>query len=251
MDSNLVIIILAAGQGKRLGGESQKVVREILGKPMLLYLFNTIEKLKPYKTIVVVGYKKEEVFEQLKDKNVEYAEQTSLKGTGDAVLQTKGLLTDYKGDILILCGDVPFVTIETLNKLITTHRDQKNDGTILTAFVDNPTGYGRIKRDEKRKVLSIVEELNASPGEKDIKEINAGIYIFKKEPVFEALSKVKPDKIKNEYYLTDVVKILSTEGKKIGTYTTETPKECLGINSIKDIEEATHFLLTYKERENE
>ncbi|HOL21972.1 MAG TPA: sugar phosphate nucleotidyltransferase [bacterium] len=251
MDPNLVITILAAGQGKRLGGESQKVVRKILGKPMLLYLFNTIEKLTPYKIIVVVGYKKEEVFEQLMDKKVEYVEQMLLKGTGDAVLQTKRVLTNYKGDILILCGDVPFVTINTLNNLITTHRDEKNDGTILTTFVDNPTGYGRIKRDKKRNVLSIVEELNTTPEEKDIKEINAGIYIFKKEPLFDALSRVEPDKIKNEYYLTDVIKILSNKGKRIGTYTTETPEECLGINSIPDIEKAIHFLLTYKEGENE
>jgi len=244
MDSNLAVIILAAGQGKRLGGESQKVVREILGKPMLLYLFEAIEKLTPYKIIVVVGYKKEEVFEQLKNKKVEYAEQTVLKGTGDAVLRAEESLINYKGDVLVLCGDVPFVTIGTLNKLISTHRQKKNCGTILTAFLDVPTGYGRIKKDGQGRVLAIVEELNATPEEKSIKEINAGIYIFKKEPLFNALLQVQPDKIKKEYYLTDTVKILSDSGKIIGTYTTETPEECLGINSIKDIEKATQFLLT-------
>ena len=250
MDSDFAVIILAAGQGKRLGGESQKVVREILGKPMLLYLFETIEKLTPHKIIVIVGYKKEEVIEQLKNKKVEYAEQTALKGTGDAVLRAERHLRNYKGDVLILCGDVPFVTIETLNKLISTHRQKKNCGTILTAFVEDPTGYGRIKKDEQGRVLAIVEELNATPEEKSIKEINAGIYIFKKEPLFNALLKVQPDKIKNEYYLTDAVKILSDTGEIIGTYTTETPEECLGINNIKDIEKAVKFLLT-RRRKNE
>ncbi|MCX8082076.1 MAG: sugar phosphate nucleotidyltransferase [bacterium] len=242
MDLNLAIIVLAAGQGKRLGGESQKVVRKLLGKPILLYLFDTIEKLTPQKIIVIVGYKKEDVFEQLKNKKVEYAEQTVLKGTGDAVLQAKEKLANYKGDILILCGDVPFVTINTLNQLITIHRNGQNDGTILTAFVNNPTGYGRIKRDGKGRVLSIIEELNATQEEKSIKEINAGIYVFKKEPLFDALSKVQPDPIKNEYYLTDVIKLLSANGKTIGTYTTETPDECLGINTQEDIEKAKQFL---------
>lgn len=244
MDLELAVVILAAGQGKRLGGQSQKVVKEILGKPMLLYLLETIEKLTPQKVIIVVGYKKEEVFEQLKDKKVEYAEQLSLKGTGDAVLQTKGNLLDYKGDVLILCGDVPFVTLNTLKNLILTHRKENNSGTILTAFVDNPTGYGRIKRDEKGRVVAIIEELNATPEEKSIKEINAGIYIFKKNPLFEALARVQPDKIKNEYYLTDVIKIMASQGKSVGTYTTETPEECIGINSAEDMEKAIQFLLT-------
>ncbi|MDD3725993.1 MAG: sugar phosphate nucleotidyltransferase [Candidatus Ratteibacteria bacterium] len=244
MNTNLAVIILAAGQGKRLGGESQKVVREILGKPMLLYLFDTIEKLLPDKIIVIVGYKKEEVLAQLKDKKVEYAEQTSLKGTGDAVLRAEKVLMDYTGDVLILCGDVPFVTIETLKNLISTHRSENSSGTILTAFVDNPAGYGRIKRNENGRVLSIIEELNATPEEKLIKEINAGIYVFKKEPLFQSLLKVSPDKIKNEYYLTDVIKILSEEGKIIKTCTTQAPEECLGINSIQDIERAKNFLLT-------
>ncbi|MCM8830112.1 MAG: sugar phosphate nucleotidyltransferase, partial [Candidatus Omnitrophica bacterium] len=168
MDPNLVIVILAAGQGKRLGGESQKVVRDILGKPMLLYLFDTIEKLKPYKTIVVVGYKKEEVFEQLKDKKVEYVEQPEQKGTGDAVLVTRKILQNYYGDILILCGDVPFVTINTLTSIVKIHKQESNHGTVLTTFVDNPTGYGRIKRDRNGRVVSIIEELNATPEERFI-----------------------------------------------------------------------------------
>lgn len=240
----LVVVILAAGQGKRLGGKSQKVVRKILGKPMLLYLLDTIEKLSPDKIIVIVGYKKEEVFKQLRGKNVEYVEQPVLKGTGDAVLQTKKLLKGYKGDILILCGDVPFVSINTLKNLIATHRNGNYCGTILTAYIDNPTGYGRIKKDSQDRVRCIIEEVNTTPEEKLIKEINAGIYMFKRDPLFYALSKVKPDPIKKEYYLTDVIKILSDEGRIIGAYTTPMPEECLGINNMEDMERAIRFLLT-------
>ncbi|MGI6595166.1 MAG: NTP transferase domain-containing protein [Elusimicrobia bacterium] len=251
MDSNLAVVILAAGKGKRLGGASQKVLREILGKPMLLYLLDTIEKINPQKTIIIVGYKKEDVFKQLKSKRVEYAEQLHLKGTGDAVLQAKMHLENYQGDVLILCGDVPFITTKTINNLILAHRKTDNTATILTALIDNPTDYGRIKRDGEGRVLAIVEELSATAEEKSIKEINTGIYIFKKEPLFDALSKVALDEIKKEYYLTDVIKILSDEGKTIGTHMTETPEESLGINSVEDIEKATHFLLTGKEEKHE
>ncbi|MBN1445923.1 MAG: NTP transferase domain-containing protein [Candidatus Omnitrophica bacterium] len=242
MKTNLAVIILAAGQGKRLGGESQKVVKKISGRPMLLYLVNTIERLSPERIILIVGFKKEEIFEQMEGIAVEYAEQKVLRGTGDAVLQAKKILDDYRGDILILCGDVPFITGETLNSLIAEHRESGNCGTILTAFLDNPFGYGRIKRNGAGNVASIVEELNASEDEKAIKEINSGIYVFDKKALFLALDKVLPDEIKKEYYLTDVVKILSSMGEKMGTYTTRRPQECMGINNIHDFEEAQRFL---------
>jgi len=243
MRTHLAVVVLAAGQGKRLGGKSQKVVRKILGKPILLYLLDTIEKISPDKIVIIVGHKKEEVFEQLKNKSVQYAEQNVPRGTGDAVMQAKKVLKNYKGDILILCGDVPFITAGTLGRLVRTHKMNENCGTILTAFLDNPTGYGRIKRNGDGNVLSIVEELNATERERTIKEVNAGIYVFNKSRLFYALDKVLPDKVKKEYYLTDVVSILSLYEKKIGTYTTERPEECMGINSIEDMEKAKRFLL--------
>lgn len=242
MDNNLIIVILAAGHGKRLGGKSQKVVHTLLGKPILSYLFETIEKLFPEKIIIVVGYKKEEVLRGLEGKNVEYVEQPVPRGTGDAVLQTKPLLENYNGDILILCGDVPFLTFGTLRKLLKIHRSGENSCTILTAEIDEPSGYGRIKREPKGNILEIVEEANASSSEKKIKEINTGVYVLKSFPLFSALLQLSPDPVKGEYYLTDVIKIFYERGEKISTCVISCPEEAMGINTYEDLKKAEKFL---------
>mgnify|MGYP000918405688 FL=1 len=246
MKRKLVVLILAAGKGKRLGGESQKVVKKLFDKPLLLYLIETVEMLKPDRIVLVVGHKKEEVFEQMKDRKVEYVEQQLPMGTGHAVMQADEVLKDYHGDILILCGDVPFITISTLKKLIETHTSNRNCGTILTVYPENPFGYGRIIRNGKGTVESIAEEINATEEEKAIKEVNAGVYIFNKKKLFTALKYLKPDRIKGEYYFTDVVEILSSQGQTINTYTTDKPEECIGINTSEDFRKAETLLRRIK-----
>ncbi|MCX7917003.1 MAG: NTP transferase domain-containing protein, partial [bacterium] len=145
------VIILAAGMGKRMGGENQKTVTKILGKPMLKYLLDTIKKIEPEKIIIVVGFKKEEVFEQLKGEKVEYVEQKELKGTGNAVLQTEEILKNYEGDIVVLNGDTPFITEKTIRKLLEIHKENGNWCTFLTAIFEEPKGYGRILRNGKKE----------------------------------------------------------------------------------------------------
>ena len=236
-------VILAAGYGKRLGGNTQKVIHKLLGKPILLYLLETIRKLEFENIIIVVGYKKEEVFKELKDfDNIEYVEQPVLLGTGDAVKRTEKILKDYKGDILVLCGDTPFLREETLRKLCKIHQNEKSVCTILTAIVEDPTGYGRIKRDKNGKVIEIVEEVDATPEEKKIKEINGGVYVFNTSFLFPALSMIKKNPLKGEYFLTDVIKILSQNTHKISTYSTPTPQEILGINTVEDLKRAEEIL---------
>lgn len=242
MKKKLAVIILAAGKGKRLGGKSQKVVKKLLGRPMLIYLLDTLELLYPEKIVLIVGHKKEEVFEELRERKVEYAQQQVPRGTGDAVIKASGVMADYRGDVLILCGDVPFITADTLKNLVKEHAASDNSSTILTFNVDNPTGYGRIKRNGSGTVKSIVEELSATEEERRIGEVNSGIYVFDKEELFTALNKVQPDPVKGEYYLTDVIEILSREGKRIGTCTTGKPEECMGINTEEDFIKAETLL---------
>ena len=239
---NIVCVILAAGYGKRLGTKGQKVIQKVFGKPMLSYLLSTIKKISPQKIVIVVGYKKEEVFKELEGEKVEYVEQPQLLGTADAVAKTKDILNNYNGDILVTYGDIPFITKETLEKLIEIHKKEKSICTILTTIVENPKGYGRIKRDKKGNIIKIVEEVNASEEEKKIKEINAGVYVFKKQPLFDTISKISLDPIKKEYYLTDVIKVFVKNGEKISTYLTPEPEETLGINTPEDLKKAEEFL---------
>ncbi|MGC8977316.1 MAG: sugar phosphate nucleotidyltransferase [Candidatus Ratteibacteria bacterium] len=239
---NLVFVILAAGKGKRLGGKHQKTVRNILGKPILKYILETIKKFNPLKIIIVVGYKKEEVFKELEGENVEFVEQKELKGTGDAVLSSESLLKDFNGEVVVLNGDTPFITEKTLKELIKIHRENGNVCSFLTTILDNPSGLGRVIRDGDGRVTGIVEELNASEEEKLIKEINAGVYIFNSKELFPALKKIKPDPLKNEYYLTDLIKIFSSENKKISTYKTDNPDETIGINTLSDLKKAIEYI---------
>jgi len=242
MEPNVAVIILAAGYGKRLGGENQKVIKEILGKPMLLYLMNTVKKLSPDETVLVVGFKKEEVMKQMEDENVKFVEQPVPLGTGDAVKKTEFVLENFNGDILILYGDVPFISFKTLKNFIEDFKKSGADCSIITVYFDNPTGYGRIIRNEKGEITGIIEEINATPEQKKIKEVNSGIYVFKKNILFETLKEVKKDPVKNEYYLTDVIKILASRNKKIHSYTINTPEEVMGINTIEEIKKAEKFL---------
>jgi len=228
--------------GKRLGGENQKTIKKILGKPMLLYLLETVKKFNPEKIIMVVGFKKEEVFEELKDEKVEYVEQKELKGTGNAVLCTESLLCDYYGDIVVLNGDVPFITEKTIRELIKLHRESRSSCSFLTTILNEPKGFGRIIKDKNGKVLEIVEELNANEEQKKIKEVNAGVYIFNSKDLFSALKKIEPDPIKKEYYLTDIIKILNSENKKVSTYLTEDPEETIGINTLEDLKRAEEII---------
>ena len=241
MKKELVVIILAAGRGKRLGGKNQKVVRHLMGKPLLSYLLPTVKSLNPQRIIIVVGFQKEEVFSWVRDDKVEFVEQKEPRGTGHAVATAEEKLRDYRGDILILCGDVPFLTEKTLLEVIEKHQRENNAVTVLTAITDNPTGYGRIVRDGN-SVIAIVEELNASAEQKAIKEINAGIYVFKSWELFQTLPELVSDPIKGEYYLTDVIGILARKGYQVGAHQTLCREEVMGINTEEDLKRAEEWL---------
>ncbi len=238
----LATIILAAGKGKRMKSDLPKVLHPLNERPMVHYVIDVAEKIGSQKIVLVVGHKKELVMEATKDRNVLYAVQEEQLGTGHAVLQTREIFKDFDGDILVLSGDVPLLTTDTLHRLMKIHQEEQPYATLLTAKMDDPTGYGRIVRDEKGYVRKIVEHKDADEEIRKIKEINVGIYIFKSRPLFETLPRVSNDNSQGEYYLPDVVKIWVDEGKKVVPVLAPNVEETHGINNPQQLLQAEKIL---------
>src|SRR5665648_671243 len=232
------VIIMAAGKGKRMKSNLPKVLHNLAGKPILNYVLDTVDELEAKRKILIVGYKSDKIRELIGDK-IGYAEQKEQLGTAHAVLQTKKLLSDFKGDVLILSGDVPFLSVKTLKKLLKYHQDNNFYCTLLSAVLKNPKGYGRIIRDKKGKIKGIIEEVDLSKEKKKITEINSGIYCFDKERLFQTLEKISTDNKQGEYYLTDTVKILLEERLPVGNIIVEDCSEILGINNRLDLADAS------------
>ncbi len=226
-------IILAAGRGSRMKSRDpnhSKVAFPILGKPMIDYVISAIEPLKVDKKVVVVGFGGE-VTSSIVGDRAEIVWQKELKGTGDAVLKAAPLLEGKEGSTIILCGDTPLLTSRSIEALFEKHEKYHNALTILTAYIENPRGYGRIIREPKANhILGIREDKDASKIEREIKEINAGVYVVDNKILFEYLKKVTPDNAQHEYYLTDIVKMIADDGKKVDSYVLEDSEEIFGIN---------------------
>lgn len=230
-------IILAAGKGKRLLSETMnmpKVLRLAAGKPLIGHVLDNISFIDEKDIVIVAGYKREMVYEQLGDKYT-YAVQEEQKGTGHAVMMAKDALEGYTGDVVVLYGDMPLFKKETYKNLIQTHQESGADCTVLTATTDDKLAYGRIIR-ENGNIIDIIEDKDCTPEQKEIKELNVGVYVFKSNVLFENLNKLKNNNAQGEYYLTDVPKILIGEGKTIATYTTYDKHEILGVNTPEDLE---------------
>ena len=233
----LAIIILAAGKGKRMKSHLPKVLHPLANKPLLAHVIDLAKGLNPEKIIVVIGHGAEKV-KQWSVEKIEFVEQKEQLGTGHAVQQTEEALKNYNGNLLILSGDVPLLRIDTVRKLIRIHINSGAVVTILTANVDNTTGYGRIIRDSEGRAINIIEEKDASPGIKKITEINSGIYCFKKDFLFNSLKKIDKNNIQQEYYLTDVVGLAFKSSLKIETLMAEDPDEIMGINTQEELKKA-------------
>ncbi|MFA7636886.1 MAG: sugar phosphate nucleotidyltransferase [Monoglobales bacterium] len=230
-------IILAAGKGKRLLSETMnmpKVLRLAAGKPLIGHVLDNIDFIDPKDIVIVAGYKREMVFETLGDKYT-YAVQDEQKGTGHAVMMAKEAFKGYNGDVIILYGDMPLFKKETYKKLVEVHKETGADCTILTGITDDRLAYGRIIR-VNGEVSDIVEDKDCTPEQKEIKELNVGVYVFKSDVLFNNLDKIKNNNAQGEYYLTDIPKILIGEGKKIASYTTNDGTEILGVNTPEDLE---------------
>ena len=230
-----MISILAAGKGKRMNSDLPKVLHKIGNKTLIEHVIATANKLNSDKTIVIIGYKKEIIKKQLSHLNIEYAIQNQQLGTGHAIKQCKKNIKNLNGNILILSGDVPMITENTLMSLIQTHKKNNSIATLISATIKNPSGYGRIKRDENNNFISIIEHKDANESELLIKEINAGIYIFDIKTLFDKLSEITNNNNQKEYYLGDVLQYI--DKNKISIYNTPNFNEILGINNKEQLNE--------------
>jgi UDP-N-acetylglucosamine pyrophosphorylase len=222
--------------------ELPKVATPLLDKPLVAHVVESLIQSGITNIIVVVGYKKEIVQEILsKYPTIQFAEQTEQLGTGHALLCTEPLLSNFEGDVLVCCGDVPLITPKSFQSLRTFHTQNQNYATVLSAIVENPKGYGRLFR-ENSKLKYIVEEKDASPEEKLITEINTGTYVFKSPIVFQKLKSIGTNNAQGEYYLPDLIKIYHSENQNTGAIQLQNSLESSGINSPEDLQQLTNLL---------
>ena len=238
---DIVAIVLAAGEGTRMKSRLPKVLHQVCGKPMIEYAIDRLEELGIDKKMVIVGYKGSLVKMAL-GKKVDYVWQKEQLGTGHALAQCRKALAKFRGDLLVLSGDTPLLTTQTLKGLIETHREKDALATILTTILKPPTGYGRVIKHGDGTIRKIVEEEDATVIELANEEVNAGTYCFKKEAIFQALEKIKPENVQEEYYLTDAIEILTKKGHRAEAYTTDESNEIIGINSRKDLALANRIM---------
>lgn len=236
-------VILAAGKGTRMKSELPKVIFEALGKPMVGYSIEAAmgAGVQISNICLVVGYKADQVKEVV-GKKVSYALQEEQLGTGHAVKCASEFIGE-EGMTMVLCGDTPLITGDTLKKLVETHRQEKNAITVLTAMVEDPTGYGRIIKDEEGKFVKIVEQKDATEEETKVREINSGMYIFNSKILQNTLSQLNNDNAQGEYYLTDTISIVKNQ--KLGNVSTmiiDNVDEIKGVNSIDQLREAEEVL---------
>ncbi|MBN1526706.1 MAG: NTP transferase domain-containing protein [Candidatus Omnitrophica bacterium] len=241
---DMTAVILAAGKGTRMKSDTPKVLHELLGKPMLRYVIDAVKASGISRIIVVIGHGSGAVRDILKTEGVTAVEQKRLLGSGDAVMTAKKALGPSSGDILVICGDTPLIRKETVRSIIEKHKSSGASATILTAILKDPTGYGRIVRGSEGRIAKIVEDQEASLYEEVIEEINVGTYCFKSTDLFAALARVSDDNRKKEYFLTDVIGVLSRNDKTIESVTAEDKNEIIGINSRKDLAYATQAMKT-------
>jgi bifunctional UDP-N-acetylglucosamine pyrophosphorylase/glucosamine-1-phosphate N-acetyltransferase len=246
-EKQVCALVLAAGLGTRMKSSRAKVLHEVMFKPMILHVMDTIKTLNLDHTYVVVGHQREKVAELVGRYPAKCIIQEEQLGTGHAVLSAEKELHSFGGTVLILSGDVPLISTGTLQAMLAAHAQNKPALTIMTTTLDNPSGYGRIMRNSKGGLLGIVEEKDTTDEQKKIKEINAGIYCAEAGFLFDALKKVTTDNKQGEMYLTDIVKISIDAGLQVEIFSGAISEEVLGINSRSELAEANKYL---QQREN-
>lgn len=238
-----VAVVLAAGPGKRMGGEIAKVLVELEGTPLVAWVMRAIQAVGIERRIVVVGHQGEQVKAALHDFKAEFVWQHERLGTGHAVQQAEPLLKSHSGPVIILLGDVPRIRPQTIRNVLATHCQSKASATILTANLDDPTGYGRIVRGADDSLHRLIEERDADDNIKKIKEINTGMMCFYAPDLFSALPGLTNTNAQSEFYLTDVIGILLGRGLPVAACRLEDPTEALGVNSPAQLRDLERLLI--------
>lgn len=251
-NADLITLVLAAGKGTRMHSDLAKVLHRINGRPMIHYVLDTARALRPRRIIVIVGHQAGAVRRELAGSTglpgppeppVEFAVQEEQLGTGHAVRQAGPLLAGESGGVLVLAGDTPLIRPVTLASLIDAHRRDGAAASVLTARVDDPTGLGRILRDDTGCIDRIVEEKDATEEQRALKEINTSTYCFDPVLLLRALDQLTPENRQGEYYLTDTIGILRREGRRIADAPAGMPEESMGINTPEQLSAAESWLL--------
>jgi bifunctional UDP-N-acetylglucosamine pyrophosphorylase/glucosamine-1-phosphate N-acetyltransferase len=229
-------VILAAGRGRRMGSELPKVLHELDGRPLVVHSIERARSAGADEIVVVVGYRRDLVQQALQDLHVQYAVQTEQRGTGHAVLSAREHLVAKSGDVLVLYGDMPLLSAETLRQLVDKRRNTGAAAVALTIVLDNPPDFGRIIRDADGVVRKVVEVKDATSEQLAIREVNVGAYCFTASALVPALERLGVDNAQGEYYLTDVVGILAGDGQRVETITTDNLEETLGINDVHHLQ---------------
>ncbi|WP_318767192.1 bifunctional UDP-N-acetylglucosamine diphosphorylase/glucosamine-1-phosphate N-acetyltransferase GlmU [Lactiplantibacillus carotarum] len=234
-------IIMAAGKGTRMKSKLVKVLHQVCGKSMVDHVLTQVEATHMDRIVTIVGHGAQDVERALGDRT-KYAEQTEQLGTGHAVLQAESLLKDAEGMTLIVSGDTPLFRAETFEELFEYHQAKGASGTILTSEAPDPQGYGRVVRNHLGIVEKIVEQKDASKEEREIHEINTGVYCFDNQKLFAALHEVTNDNAQGEYYLTDVIQIMKDQGDVVAAYRMADFDESMGVNTRSALAQATKVM---------
>ncbi|NLK51973.1 MAG: bifunctional UDP-N-acetylglucosamine diphosphorylase/glucosamine-1-phosphate N-acetyltransferase GlmU [Syntrophomonadaceae bacterium] len=238
---DVVAVVLAAGKGTRMISDLPKVMHRAGGKYLVQHVLDTLSAAGVSRVVLVVGHGANLVQEGLGD-GYRYVRQAEQLGTGHAVAQVEKAVDPAERNVLVVCGDMPLLKSSTLQKLIEQHRQREAAATVLTARVRNPVGYGRVLRDPHNHLQRIVEEKDATAGEKEIEEVNTGTYCFDRDSLFSALKKIEPHNVQQEYYLTDVLPILQGKGLRVEILEGAEEEEALGVNSRQQLAEVEQIL---------
>ena len=247
-------IVLAAGKGTRMGGDLPKVVHEVCGRPMVCWVVDACRAAGVSRCVVVVGYRGELVQQALADEMdrpgmaLAFVEQAEQLGTGHAALMAEAVLGDADVDTFVLNGDGPLIRASTLSTLLETHRRERADGTVATAVLDDPTGYGRVIRDEQGGLREIVEQKDATPEQLAGKEVNPNYLCYRTAVLFDAIKRVGSDNAQGEMYLTDVPKVLRRDGRRIAVVDAVPAEDVLGVNTPEQLKQVEAIL---EARQNE